>query len=605
MVSNTFMKPFMLIIALVFSLSLLNAAAPLVDVDISETVQERVLYNPLGATAGTFADAGENQSTYTGTGLINVTNVHPTQAAQDIVLNLSPINNVFNMTFSAGNNTGYVTNFNTAGNYVILTIPDLAAGEYAAFAYELNTTNIAPPLNLTASYSDSRIFSGQTVTITDTVRNVLNASYTNNCVYNISLITNAMTINNGGTPTNVTFIGGSVAGSDATNASLSPDNRTITWNLRAGGCLNTTQSENVNYNTLSPTGILVANDYEIVNSTMTYRLNDTFSLIDVVTSTALVDLDVQFEKQLNATLNGDNGTWRVAGQTSNPTNIDINLTTVTFWVSQRNATGTGFTNPSAIDNDTISNASLTLTINPNQLLNSSTSDWNNSGSDWFFNYTVSASPIVWMDVDGFVINDGLQLQDRSVSRGQSTIYIKELYLATGYWLQISRNITRITNNTFNVQIEVINLGSSPTPSNQVVQVYNFIPNTFSLDSPFVYSTSTYYTTTDANETLNDPIYNGTMFQYAILETNAVNASLDVYGGAPNANNTWTVTYNVTGSGEFNFDDLFLTGVDPLNVEEVGGTQAVKVDGDISFMGARVEYILGAVAAVLGVITLIM
>ena len=71
----------------------------------------------------------------------------------------------------------------------------------------------------------------------------------------------------------------------------------------------------------------------------------------------------------------------------------------------------------------------------------------------------------------------------------------------------------------------------------------------------------------------------------------------------NLNNTWTLTYNVSGNGEFNFDDLFLTGVDPLNVGEVGGTQAVIVEGEYSFLGAKVEYILGVMALIVGALVL--
>ena len=590
---------------LLVGMSVASSASPILNIDFSETIAENVRYDPLGSTSGLYADAGENQTNYTATGNINISNIHPTQAAQDVLINISGISIISNVVNSSG--SGFVSEFNTASDYMLLFIPDIGPGSFVEFSYEVNTSLVAPALNLTASYSDSRVFAGQPVTISDTVQNIMNVSaYPNNCVYNISLVHNALSINNSGTILNVTFDNSSLTGSDSGNASFSVDNRTITWNALAGGCLNALNTTDISYDAITPSGINSADTYEIVNTTMTYQYNGTFSRIGLVSTQALVDLDLEFEKFLNNTLTGDNATWQITSEVSNPTDIDVNLTQVSLWVSVRDGTGTGFTNPSIFDNDTVSGATLTNDYFPNILLNSSTLPWNNSGEEWYFNYTFSSSPIVWMDIDGIIIDDGLQIQNRSVSYGQDVVYIKELYLATGYWLEISRNITRISDGEFNVFITVVNLGSSPTPADQAVVVYNFIPNTFTLTSPFVYSNSSWYTTNTANETLSDPIYNGTMFQYALIPNgNPSNSSLDAYGGASNINNTWTLTYNVSGSGEFNFDDLFLTGVDPLAVGQVGGTQAVVVEGAYSFASAKVEYVLGVLALVIGALVLFM
>ncbi|MEC8339176.1 MAG: hypothetical protein VXZ40_01000 [Nanoarchaeota archaeon] len=594
-----------ILFVLLVGLSAASSASPILNIDFSETIAENVRYDPLGSTSGLYADAGENQSNYSASGSINISNIHATQAAQDVLINISGISTISNVVNNSG--SGFVSEFNTASDYMLLFIPDIGAGSFVEFTYDVNTSLVAPALNLTASYSDSRVFAGQPITITDTVQNVMNATaYPNNCVYNISLVHNALSINNSGSFLNVTFDDSSLSGSDSSNASVSGDNLSITWNALAGGCLNAATTTDISYDAITPTGINSANTYEIVNTTMTYQYNGTFSRIGLVSTEALVDLDLEFEKFLNNTLTGDNATWQITSEVSNPTDIDVNLTQVSLWVSVRDGTGTGFTNPSIIDNDTISGTTLTNDYFPNVLLNSSTVPWNNSGSEWNFNYTFSSSPIVWMDFDALVIDDGLQIQNRSVSYGQDVVYIKELYLATGYWLEISRNITRLSDNNFNVLITVTNLGSSPTPADQAVQVYNFIPNTFTLTSPFVYSISPWYTTDETNATLVDPIYNGTMYQFALLANgNPSNSSLDLYGGASNVNNTWTLTYNVSGSGEFNFDDLFLTGVDPLAVGQVGGTQAVVVEGAYSFASAKVEYILGVLALVIGALVLFM
>ena len=240
------------------------------------------------------------------------------------------------------------------------------------------------------------------------------------------------------------------------------------------------------------------------------------------------------------------------------------------------------------------------------LLNSSTGNWNNTGSEWYFNSTFSSSPIVWMNLQNNIIDDGIQLTDRSITYGDNSIYVKELYIATGYWLQVTKNITRLSEGNYSILVTVLNRGTSPTPTGQVVMVYNFIPNTFNLTSSFAYSASTWYSTSVANETLNDPVYNGTMFQFGLLPaTNPYDSSLAAYGSGPNANNTWTVEYNISGSGEFNFDDLFLSGVDPLNVQEVGATKALSVESIYGMISAKFEYVLVGVAVVASVLLFVL
>jgi hypothetical protein len=133
-----------------------------------------------------------------------------------------------------------------------------------------------------------------------------------------------------------------------------------------------------------------------------------------------------------------------------------------------------------------------------------------------------------MDLTNEIVHDGIQLTNTSVSYGSNSVYIKQLYVATGYWLEITKNITRFGDNNYSIDITVMNLGSSRTPNNQAVIVYNFLPNTFNLTSPFAYSSSTWYTTDETNDTLNDVEYNGTMFQFAITETNVFNSSLDIW-----------------------------------------------------------------------------
>jgi len=596
---------FVLVLTL-FGVSATFAAQNVIDVQFTEKAYEHVVYNPQQSASGLYVDNNENRSLYAINGTIVIVNNHNTEAVHDVFLNITGVNNTYGMAFDSGSQA-FISEMNIASDYMIVLIPDLGPGANSTFVYQVNETLVAPPLNFTTSYSDNRIFAGLPITVTDTISNDLNATlYPVNCLYDINITQYAMDYNQSGTILNFTF-GAPLAGTDAGNAGIVAGNRQLDWDAQAGACLNSGASTDINYELNTPAGINLAQDYQVINSTIKYKFNETISRLKISKINAVLDLDLEFDKYLDTVLTGDNATWRVNGTVINPTNITVNLTQVSFWVSVRDGTGTGFTNPSIVDNDTMDGSSLVITHNPNILMNNTLPDWNTAGNEWFFNYTYSSSPIVWMDITNMiVIDDGVQLTNRSISYGEDSVYVKELYLATGYWLQISRNITRLSEGNYTVLITVRNLGTSPTPASQVVQVYNFIPIEFTLTSPFVTSDPAWYDTVNASEVLNDPIYNGTMHQFGILATgNPSNSSLAAFGGSFNENNTWTLEYNVSGSGEFNFDDLFLTGVDPLNVKEFGATQAVTVEGVYGYVESKLEAILGLAALVVGALVLLL
>lgn len=605
---NRVSKLILLLFLILFGLNLTFAATNVIDVTISEYINEEVLYNPLKATTGLFVDANENRSIYLVNGNIFIQNNHATEAVQNIILNITGISNIYNVTNSAGK-LSYVSDFNSGSDYMLILIPDLGAGENTTLSYNINSTTVAPVLNFTSSYSDSKIFGGLALGVTDNVQNVMNSSvYPNTCIYDINITQNALTIIQASGNLNFTYDDTSMGGLDASNASFTANNRTINWNLWAAGCFNSGNLTNINYSVKTPNNLEAADDYKFINTTIKYKTNVSTSNIQIAIINASTDLDLSFQKYLNNTLSGDNASWKISANVSSSSDITINLTTVSLWVSTRNGTGTGFTNPSIRDVDTISGSDLLKIYNPGMTLNSSLADWSNTvaNDEWYFNYTFSSSPIVWMDIENSIINDGVQITNKSITYGNNSIYIKEIYLVTGYWLQIFKNITRLGDNNYSVFIEVKNLGTSPTPKNQVVYIYNFLPIGFNLTSSFVFSSSTWYNTTSANETLNDITYNGTMFQYGLLpNSNPTSSSLDAFGGTSNANNTWSVTYNVTGLGEFNFEDLFLTGVDPLHVDEVGSIKALSIEGAYNILSNKLELLLGATAIVIAALAVLL
>jgi hypothetical protein len=588
-------KKLLFLFLFLFNLFSVFASTNILNIGISETVFENNSYNPLTNT---------QPNNFKISGKIIISNLHTTESIENIKLNFSNLYNLNNITFDSGN-LAYISLFNKQSGVAQLIIPDLGPLKNSTFSYTINISNIISPLNFSTKYSSFNIFAGNSLQITDTLSNNLNSSFfSNNCIYNISVIQNFLEINQ---VVPVYFqVQAPITGPDSTNATINPTNRTLTWNVLNGGCINSTETQTIGYILKSPNDVETSKDYEMISSTYNYQFDDLISELKLNSIDAKGELNLNFQKSQQEVLTGDNATWKITSQVESNSNFLVTLDKVTLWVSKKNGTGTGLTNPAIRDNDTISGADLFKEYTPNILLNSTLQVWNNIATEWFFNYTYSSSPIVWMDLENTLVNDGFQLSNRSLTYTQNQVFIKEIYVAAGYWLKIKKDITKISDNNYNIFIKVSNLGSAVTPVSQAVVIYNFIPNTFTLSSPFNFSSSTWYTTESTNQTLNDPTYNGTMHQYALLvNSNPYNSSLDRFAGGENSNNSWSVNYTVTGFGEFKFDDLFITGVDPLNVGEIGGTKGILTKSEYGSSTTISSYILPTFATLLGLLVLLL
>jgi len=573
------------------------------DIKIFENIFENVIYNPIKTGSGLFFNSNENQSLYNLNGTIVIKNSHSTQSIENIDLFFTNVADIYNVSWISGS-LGYIV-LDTNTN-LDLNIPDLGPGKNVTFTYSINSSNVAPPLNFTSSYGKNKVLAGSSFRIYDTISNNLNPiNYPNSCIFDINISQKAMAANISNSIYNFTYSQGSLLGSDSSNATISTDNLSLNWKPRNYNCLNSSQMENINYLFNTPSQINISNNYYLINSSINFKLNDSFSKINLFDVSAFVDLDLNFQKYVND-MKANNATWEIISNVTNPSNITVNLEKVSLWVSSRNGTGTGFTNPSIKDNDTTTGATLLKTYYPNALLNNSNGGYNNLGSTWLFDYTYSPSPIVWMDVVGKIVNNGIQINGSSISSANNNnIYLKEIYISSGYWLKISKNITKLSDDNFNVHILLENLGTDTTPSDQVVVVYNFIPNFYNLTSPISFTPSTWYNVDNTNTTLNTITYNGTMFQWALLPTNSKNASLDKFSGTINFNNSFEVSYNVSGSGDFSYKDLFLTGVDPLHVESEGSISAIVVESFYTSISENLDYVLGIGALVIGTLILIL
>ncbi|MFW5704347.1 MAG: LamG domain-containing protein, partial [Nanoarchaeota archaeon] len=103
-------------------------------------------------------------------------------------------------------------------------------------------------------------------------------------------------------------------------------------------------------------------------------------------------------------------------------------------------------------------------------------------------------------------------------------------------------------------INLSNLQSNPTPENQYVKFYMYVPNDYDIISNFSFSTSSYYTTTYENMSLPG----GKIYQFTIEGITAQNSSLDSFDGISNSDNAWSLDFNFTGGLPQNI----LLGMDP-------------------------------------------
>lgn len=162
-----------------------SAASQVLNVSVTEKVYQQVLYNPLKNSAGLWKDAHENQTQYYINGTIVVKNTHATGSVEHAVINFTSVSKVYNVKRVLGRQANI-----SKGALLSLFIPDLGPGQNVTFTYNVNTTTVQPVLNFTTTYSVSKVFTGNSFTVSDIAQNTGAI-----CVYNINVTHNAFTKN--------------------------------------------------------------------------------------------------------------------------------------------------------------------------------------------------------------------------------------------------------------------------------------------------------------------------------------------------------------------------------------------------------------------------
>ena len=576
-----------------------------VRVEFREYVNQEVMYNPLKTGSGTWTSTNEFELNYSLRGEIIVFNLRPDgESVSDILLTFDNVGNITLPTHSAGRVGNFVSN-NLSSGSIQLYIPELNTGENSTWVYDINASNIRPVLNLESNYSFPKILAGNNLSITDTLINEFdNYSFqTDFCIHDISLVQDTIAVNFSGVFTDIEFDATSTTGPDSTNVTYSSDNLTQTWDVLNGNCLNNSTNTSITYLVLPPNNFPTSGHYEITNSTLSYKLNETISHLRLTNILAVSEANLGFDKRIVGptflAVPDFNVTWNITGYFNTTSNISYQLNEVTLWVSQRNVNGS-YTDPNTVDTDTVGGGNLTISFAPGTIINLTNSWFSNS---WLFNYTDIPSPIVWMDANFTILNDGVQLINRSVVQNERDVFIKELYVIVGYWLEVNKNVTSISNDSYRIKIEVKNKGNSATPENAIVTVYDFLPSNYNLSSSYVYSDvgGGWYTSISTNNTIGGN-FQGTLIQWALTPTSngGLNASLDGYSGTFHSNNTWSVEYNITGFGDYSVMDVYIAGLDPQKVDGAGSSKETKIFQDLS-LDSGIETLFAIAAGLLVVL----
>ncbi|MFT4243969.1 MAG: hypothetical protein ACMXYB_00765 [Candidatus Woesearchaeota archaeon] len=568
---------------LLFSMSAVYASTTeqQVRIEVSEIVNQTILYNPLNNQS-----AGYDITTIM-TGFINITNVNQEEATiSDIFATFDNASNVSNITLLRGRDGNVIIN---SSDKFTIRVYELEAGESSVWTYQINLSNVVTPLRLNTTYSEFKVLAGLNISVADVIENRFAppAHNLDSCIFDIVLNQTTFEIPSMGSQ--FKFFNDSVGGTDASNVSVSSDNTTLTWNVRGGGCLNTTQTSNIDYVLLTPEQINETQTYNMSETVISYMMNTSVSHVRFSELIAMTPQGVALEinKQIvgipfpNAS--DDNVTWNGTGKLISTSNITLQLNEFTRWVATQT-----IGDPNTIDNDTITNASLEVidSFGPDTVLINSSSPWQSPA--WLFNYTDLPTPILYGKADFQIHDDGTQIYNRTITRNGKDIFIKELYLVLGYWLEVEKNVTSVGNDTYNVHIEVYNKGNQVTPVNATISLFDFIPGNFNLTTNMtdyenltIYPINTsFYSVLTTNESIGGDggSYNGTLLRWAISgATNSTTGLVDpsfAQGPKKNDNNTFIANFTVVGEGEYSLLDVFIVGVDPQQVD--GATSATTL-----------------------------
>lgn len=528
-------------------------------------------------------------------------------------------------------------------NYVVIHIPELKPNERVRWEYIVDEAVVSkPPLNISTNYSHLKIITGGILTVNHSVSNVYDyvRNYQDACIYdlNLTMKTRSGVWGSGSGNQynyNFTFIDGSESVGDDINFGFTKvnDREWYFYSKNADYCFPLSYIVNLSYKIKMPDTLPITDYYKFLDIDSRYRLNSLISgmnVLNVVGTTEgnYINITKKITNDPNDLINllGYNITWNISASFYIKNNITYNVTKVSLWVSRRSQVNeSSFLED--VDNDTVTN-SIPLIYNmswesvcyyrnnsgtievfcdpnhPNRLNSNNgivdyTKQWAMVQS-WFFNYTDPGrgSPILFAKVFYTLLNDNYENisksnysenvgQVRVIYRtfNESDRYTLQIYIVVDYYLQLIKNITKVSSgdeNRYLVEIYVHNNGPSPTPKDRQILIYDFVPETFTILTDLTqYTNVSVYPMAAKNPQYsinyynNDVTgkYNGKVLKF-VLNPPTGGAVFNPGNNDPNwedENATFIVRYEIEGQGEYNFREVYLTGLDPMLIEGAGAS----------------------------------
>ncbi len=187
----------------------------------------------------------------------------------------------------------------------------------------------------------------------------------------------------------------------------------------------------------------------------------------------------------------------------------------------------------------------------------------NNGESTVVTFTVNGTGEIDSEylVAGYAVSN-LNPNVNGLSLDKTLRILEELFESRK--LRFDRSIVKFGEGLFGVSLSLRNLGEYQSPINSGLFVYAFVSDEFNLSSGFTFSTSSRYSTLNESIDLVDVGgVNGTLHQFNISSLILDEGVLLNYSGEWNSSNMWDVNFNLSSLGEFDYNNMILTGFDPL------------------------------------------
>ncbi len=465
-------------------------------------------------------------------------------------------------------------------NYVIVSIPELRTDEYSVFTYNA-TSEVDPPLNITTDYIHeyrTKVLANECFNVS---QNATNDFAQGHDLHNVEIQMDLDSVTWNDSVFNFTFDWLSPTG-DYENVDNS-SNRSWTWTVNDGFVAHG-DTFGINFSVCAPTTVPNSSTYRFLEETLRYETNNTLTGVDITEILARGDLRFNMTKRIDRPADEEENrivTWETEPSVATSNEIQFNLTKVSLWVSENE-------DPNAMTN-------LKHRYFPDTLVDVE-NRWNSylsMGERWYFNYTDGSHPdapppIIWTIPYYHIAHVDDQIITLFQTQSGDDFYSKYIYVISGYWLEIEKNVTNIGEDEYNISLNVWNIGPGYTPRDLTVTIYDFVPENFDVtewgDPIF-----------DESQVVSGS-FDGTAYLWNVPpERTPQNAS---FAPAGDEYSTWNTSYIVEGTGDYTISDLYIVGLDPRLVDGGPASEVISVMSSMASESTEAVYVMIVLALVI-------